>query len=40
VRRLQPPVAADRRWSLTAAWLAAVLALIGSVLAGYLVYTH
>lgn len=40
VRRLQPPAAADRRWSLTAAWLAAVLAVIGTVLAGYLLYAR
>jgi putative membrane protein len=40
VRRLQPPVAADRRWSLTAAWLAVVLGVIGATMAGYLIYTR
>jgi putative membrane protein len=40
LKRLRPPVDADRRWSGAAALLGVALAAAGLLLAGYLVYTR
>ena len=40
VRRLRPPMAADRRWSAGAVMMGILLAFIGLLLAAYLIYAR